>query len=100
MDFVYLSKVQPPKNSPVYDHSWVIVDRFSKQTFPIELLEEATTEDLVRIFWTRIYLIFDIPEDIVSDRDTRFTSQIWKSFCLENDIHQSMSSAYHSEIDS
>ena len=99
MDFVYLSKVQPTKNGLVYDHSWVTVDRFSKQTLPVELPEEATAEDLVRIFWTRIYPVFGIPKDIVSDRDTRFTSQIWKSFCLENDIHQSMSSAYHPETD-
>ena len=99
MDFLYLAKAQPMKNGPVHDHVWVTVDRFSKQTLPIELPEEATAEDLVRIFWTRIYPVFGIPEDIVSDRNTRFTSEIWKQFCKENNIHQSMSSAYHPEID-
>ena len=99
MDFVYLSKVQPTKNGPIYDHLQVIVDRFSKQTLCIKLLEEATAEDLIRIFQTRIYSVFSISKDIVSDRDTRFTSQIWKSFCLENDIYQSMSSTYYLETD-
>ena len=48
------------KNSPIYDHAWVVIDRFSKQTLPVEIPEEATTKDLVRIFWNRIYPIMGV----------------------------------------
>ena len=40
-----------------------------------------------------------MPDNIVSDRDTRFTSKEWITFCKENHINQSMSTAHHPETD-
>ena len=40
-----------------------------------------------------------MPQDIVSDRDAKFTSKAWKDFCETFNIHQSMSTAYHPPTD-
>ncbi|KAK3551620.1 hypothetical protein QTP70_020828 [Hemibagrus guttatus] len=39
--------------------------------------------------------VYGIPEDIVSDRGTQFTSQVWKAFCKQLDINVSLTSGYH-----
>ena len=40
-----------------------------------------------------------MPQDIVSDRDAKFTSKTWKDFCETFNIHQSMSTEYHPRTD-
>ena len=40
-----------------------------------------------------------MPQDIVSDRDAKFTSKAWKDFCKIFTTHQSMSTAYHPRTD-
>ena len=40
-----------------------------------------------------------MPGDIVSDRDSRFTGEPWTSFCKDNQIYQSLRSAYHPRTD-
>ena len=40
-----------------------------------------------------------MPQDIVSDRDAKFTNKAWKDFCKTFNIHQSMSTAYHPRTD-
>ena len=40
-----------------------------------------------------------MPQDIVSDRDAKFTSQAWNDFGETFNIHQSMSTAYHPRTD-
>ena len=36
-----------------------------------------------------------MPQDIVSDRDAKFTSRAWKDFCETFNVQQFMSIAYH-----
>ncbi len=38
---------------------------------------------------------YGLPEDIVSDRGTQFTSQVWRAFCKHLDINVSLTSGYH-----
>ena len=40
-----------------------------------------------------------MPQDIVSDRDAKFTSKAWEDFCETLNIHQSMSTVYHPQTD-
>ncbi len=43
----------------------------------------------------QVFRIYGLPEDIVSDRGTQFTSQVWNSFCRHLDINVSLTSGYH-----
>ncbi len=42
-----------------------------------------------------VFRVYDLPEDIVSDRGTQFTSQVWRAFCKQLDINVSLTSGYH-----
>ncbi|KAI2646334.1 Transposon Tf2-9 polyprotein [Labeo rohita] len=45
--------------------------------------------------FNNVFRIYGIPEDIVSDRGTQFTSQVWRAFCKQLDINVSLISGYH-----
>ena len=60
---------------------WVIVDRFTTMAYFIPLLKDTKkAPDLAKIFVKEIWRIHGVPKSIISDRDTRFTSDCWKEF--------------------
>jgi len=75
------------------------VDRFSKYTIILTLPLNYTAVQLINVYYTSIYPFFGLPQDIVTDRDVLFTSLDCKKFCTQNNISQSISSAYHPETD-
>jgi hypothetical protein len=63
------------------DQLWVIIDRYTKMAHFIPLKKKhKKAEDLAMIFGSEIWKIHGIPLDIVSDRDSRFTSKFWLFF--------------------
>jgi len=54
---------------------WVIVDSFSKMADFIPLRTEEHIKELTLTFVKEIWRLHGLPESIVSDRDTRFTSK-------------------------
>ena len=101
MDFLSL----PPKvrkehgQEIIYDQVWTIVDRFSQYVKILPLTKNATAENLITKFFYHVCPDWGMPQDIVSDRDAKFTSKAWKDFCENFNIHQSMSTAYHPRTD-
>ena len=53
----------------------VEVDRFSKYVVFIPAPSEYPVEEAARIFFSNVVKHLGMPEDIVSDQDTRFTSR-------------------------
>ena len=80
------------------DQLWVVIDRFTKMAHFVPLREKAAT-DLARIFAREIWKFHGLPTDIVSDRDSRFTSDVWKEFLKLADIRPRMSTAFHPQTD-
>jgi len=80
------------------DQLCVIVDRFTKMAHFIPL-KEKTALDLARIFAKEIWKNHGLPTDIVSDRDSRFTSEVWREFLKILDIRPRMSTAFHPQTD-
>jgi hypothetical protein len=59
------------------DQLWVVIDRFTKMAHFVPLPKsEKTASDLARIFAREIWRHHGLPSDIVSDRDSRFTSEV------------------------
>ena len=66
----------------------------------IPLQENAkTAADLARIFAKEIWKLHGLPRDIVSDRDSRFTSTTWKEFLNVMGIRPRMSTSFHPQTD-
>jgi len=59
------------------DQLWVIIDRFTKMAHFVPL-QEKTSADLAVIVAKEIWRLHGLTTDIVSDRDSRFTSETWK----------------------
>jgi hypothetical protein len=54
----------------------VIIDRYTKMAhFILQKKKNKMAEDLATIFAREIWRLHGIPADIISDRDSRFTSK-------------------------
>jgi len=80
------------------DQLWVIIDRFTKMAHFLPLKEKPAA-DLAKIFAREIWRHHGTPTDIVSDRDSRFTSEVWKEFLGLLKIRPQMSTAFHPQTD-
>jgi ribosomal silencing factor RsfS len=57
------------------DQLWVIIDRYTIMAHIIPLYQKnKKAEDIATIFVREIWRLHSIPADIISDRDSRFTS--------------------------
>jgi len=80
------------------DQLWVIIDRFTKMAHFLPP-KEKTAADLARTFAKEVWRFHGLPTDIVSDRDSRFTSETWKELLQLLGIRPRMSTAFHPETD-
>jgi hypothetical protein len=62
-----------------YNGVWLVVDRFSKMVKLIALRNTITAEKAARLYMKHVFCNHGLPETIVSDQDTRFNSDFWKS---------------------
>ena len=82
------------------DQLWVVIDRFTKMAHFIPLPKERKkATDLAITFAREIWKHHGLPSDIVSDRDSRFTSEVWKEFLRLSGIRPRMSTAFHPQTD-
>jgi len=80
------------------DQLWVIIDRFTKMAHFLPL-KEKTAANLARTFAKEVWRFHGLPTDIVSDRDSRFTSETWKELLRLLGIRPRMSTAFHPQTD-
>jgi hypothetical protein len=63
-----------PTTSLGYDSIWVCVDCFSKMVHLKAINKTIIALELARIFRDEIFCLHGLPNNIVSDRDPRFTA--------------------------
>ncbi|GBG75826.1 hypothetical protein CBR_g21071 [Chara braunii] len=78
-------------------HIFVIVDRFTKYARLIAMPETARTEHVIKLFMDNWVRDFGLPKTIVSDRDVRFTSEMWKKAPEQVGSQLQMTSGSHPE---
>jgi len=67
-----------PMASDGCDNLFVVVDRFSKMVRLFACKSTVTAKETARWFCDNIVCKFGIPDSIVSDRDPKFTGDLWK----------------------
>ncbi|WVZ95116.1 hypothetical protein U9M48_040918 [Paspalum notatum var. saurae] len=77
----------------------VVIDSFTKYGHFIPLHHPFTAMTVARSFIQNIYRLHGMPDQIVSDRDRIFTSQLWKELFRLADVQLAMSSSYHPQSD-
>ncbi|GKG12778.1 putative reverse transcriptase domain-containing protein, partial [Tanacetum coccineum] len=65
-----------PRTRSGHDAIWVMVDRLTKSAYFLAILEDYSTEKLVRLYTDEIVTCHGVPVLIILDRDARFTSRL------------------------
>ena len=56
----------------------MVVDRLSKTVHLEAITKTIPAQELAAVYVDRVFRYHGVPQSIVSDRDTRFTSLFWK----------------------
>ena len=88
-----------PKTTAGHDSVWVIVDRLTKSAHFLPIKTTHTVDKLAELYIKEIVRLHGIPNSIVSDRDTRFTSKFWKSLQENLGTRLKFSTAFHPQTD-
>src|SRR5262244_3217049 len=95
MDFV----VGLPRTQRGHDAIWVVVDRLTKSAHFIPIRLSQPVEQLARLYIDHVVRLHGIPVSIISDRDARFTSKVWKGLQAALGTQIRLSTAFHPQID-
>ena len=95
MDFI----THLPKSRQGLDAALVVTDKFTKRLHIAPMCTTASAPDVARIFFDTIVRHHGIPQTIISDRDTRFTSRFWQELFKLAGCKLALSIANHSQTD-
>lgn len=82
-----------------YNAIFVIVDRLTKHANFIPTSTGLSAEDFARLFVKNVVCRFGIPENVICDRDPRWTSDFWRAVAKELDSKMLFSSSRHPQTD-
>ena len=77
----------------------MVVDKLSKSSHFILVKSTCKAIDITQIFMKEIFRLHGMPREIISDRDTKFTSKFWKSLMAGLETKLLFSTAYHPQTD-
>ena len=78
MDFI----MDLPTTQGSYDAILVVVDPLTKMAHFIPTRSNITAEGFALLFFRHIFPLHGMPLRIVSNRDSKFTSQVWRELML------------------
>ena len=84
-----------PTSTKQNDAIMVVVDKLSKLGHFILVKSTCKAIDIAQIFMKEIFRLHGMPREIISDRDTKFTSNFWKSLMAGLETKLLFSTAYH-----
>lgn len=100
MSVDFITGLPPSRwDGQVYDAVMVAVDLFTKYALYVPCTKDITAEGLADKFYERIIPYFGMPENLVSDRGSVFTSEFWSRFCYLLATRRRLSTAFHPQTD-
>src|SRR5271169_3060821 len=82
-----------------YDSLLVFVDRLTKMCHLVPCLKTTTAPEFAKMFLDNIIRLHGIPDSLVSDRGSIFTSRFWKSLSKLMGLKQRLSTSFHPQTD-
>jgi len=82
-----------------YDMICVIIDLLTAMVHLVATRQTYKATDIAEVIFDSIYKLHGIPERIISDRDSLFTSHFWKKLHALLNVELRMSSAFHPQTD-
>ena len=68
-----------PRTGKGHNSIWIVVNRLTKSVHFIPVKTTYTLDQVAELYIREIVRVHGVPNSIVSDRDSRFTSKFWKS---------------------
>ena len=99
MDLIVKLPKSVGPDGQVYDSILTFVDLLTKQAFFIRCREDMSAVDLAHLYIDNVYRLKGLSTFIVSDRDTRITSEFWQTLFHQLGTTLNMSTAYHPQTD-
>jgi len=94
MDFI----TDLPK-SDGYDTILVVIDRLTKMSHFSPCSKDLDVRQFAKLFMKGIVRLHGLPHDIITDRGTLFTSDLWKETTGKLGIERGLSTAFHPQTD-
>ena len=91
MDFI----IGLPKSKKQNDSIFLVFDKLSKSAHFILVNSNYKEIHIVDIFLKEIFRLHGIPKAIISNRDTKFTGNLWRSLFSRLETQLNFSAAYH-----
>ena len=80
-----------------FDSIFVVVDMLTKVTHLFLVRKDYSAKDVAHVFMQGVFLHHGLPRCIISDRDSKFTSNFWKALFQATGTQLAYSTAYHPE---
>ena len=90
---------QLPKTKSGHDAIVVFVDRLTKMIICEPVKVGTTAQQLAQIFYRAVFRFHGCPLTLVSDRDSKFTSEFWKAWHKHLGTRLNMSTSRHPQTD-
>jgi hypothetical protein len=91
MDFITGLPISTKQNDAIM----VVVEKLSKSTHFVLINPTCKEIDIANIFMKEIFRLHGMPREIISDRDTKFTSIFWKYLMAGLETKLLFSTTYH-----
>ena len=81
------------------DAIWVVIDRLTKGAHFVPMKTTNSTSYLVPFYIKEVVRLHSVPKYIVSDRDSKFVSNFWKSLHSALGTGLDLSTTFHPQTD-
>jgi hypothetical protein len=88
-----------PTSTKQNDSIMVVVDKLNISSHFIPIKMACKAIDIANIFMKEIFRVHGMPKEIMSDRDTKFTSNFWKSLMVGIETKLMFSTTYQTQTD-
>ena len=82
-----------------YDMICVIIDLLTAMVHLVPTRQTYKAADMAEVIFDTIYKLHGLPERIISDRDSLFTSHFWRKLHALLNVELRLSSAFHPQTD-
>lgn len=82
-----------------HDACLIVLDRLTKRVRFIPTTERIDAAGLARVMFDNVFSQFGLPHVIISDRDSRLTSEMWRALMSFLGVKHRLSTAYHQQTD-
>jgi hypothetical protein len=66
-----------PRTMKQHDSIMLVVEKFTKESHFIHVKKTHKEENIVEIYMKEVARLHGVPKEIVSDKDSKFTSKFW-----------------------